>query len=325
MDGSVETPLRRVEAEAADHLELESLLGFEREADAAERPLTFGAGGRDERHLLLLELVEDLTHLRRLHPGLEVVQEHVVGLVVVVEALDVAAAEVEVVPQGRQELREVGLLARLHPDGHRERGGAAHLGAQLGGHPASLLPVAADDADQAGLVRVVVERLLVRCELVEQPAHLVGRERLVLRSARSWRAARPGRRRRRAASSPAGPSRAATTPCRDPRSRRRAPSGLQMPSASRATVPVWQPTAANPSTVGEARAPKPTHAASGVLARIGICFRRSRFCLRPKAMQAGRRGSSEDDLPLRSAGLRCRRRTGSESDAGRARTRRIKD
>ena len=79
----------------------------------------------DERHLLLLEPVEDLAHLCRLHPGLEVVQEHVVRLVVVVEALDVAAAEVEVVPQRGQELREVGLLARLHPDGHRERGGAA--------------------------------------------------------------------------------------------------------------------------------------------------------------------------------------------------------
>ena len=108
----------------ADHLQLELLLALEREAHLAQWPLPFGAGRCDERDLLLLEPVEDLAHLCRLHPRLEVVQEHVVRLVVVVEALDVAPAKVEVVPQCGQELREVRLLARLHPDGHRERGGA---------------------------------------------------------------------------------------------------------------------------------------------------------------------------------------------------------
>ena len=50
-DGS--KPKRRITSSS------NSLLPLEREADAAERPLPFGAGGRDERHLLLLEPVED--------------------------------------------------------------------------------------------------------------------------------------------------------------------------------------------------------------------------------------------------------------------------
>ena len=239
VDGGVEPPLGLVEAEALDHLQLELLLALERERRAAHGPLTVLAGGCDERHLLLLQPVEDGADLGRLHPGLEVVEEDVVGLVVVVEALDVAAPQLDVRAQCGQELREVRLLPRLHPDRHRERGGAGHLGAQLRRHPPRLLPVAADEPDQARLVRVVVERVLVRRELVEQPADLVGRERFVRETARASPAARRGHRRRRAASSPAGPSRAATTCCRDRRSRRCAPSGLRgrSPSTSQPTVP----------------------------------------------------------------------------------------
>ena len=179
VDGGVEAPLRRIEAEAADHLQLELLLPFERERDAADRTLPLLADCRDERYLLLLDPVEDRPHLGRLHPWLEVVEEHVVRIVVVVEALDVAAAEIEVVAQRGEKLREVLLLPGLHPHGHCERGGSRHLGAQLGRNPARLLPVATDDSDQAGLVRVVVEGLLERRQLVQQPAETVGGERLV--------------------------------------------------------------------------------------------------------------------------------------------------
>ena len=179
MHGGVEPPLRRVEAETPNHLELERLLPFEREADTAHGPLPVGAGGRHKRHLLLLETVEHRAYLRRLHSRLEVVQEDVVRLVVVVEALDVAAPELEVLPQRRQELREIRLLARLHPHGHRERGRTRHLGTQVGRNTTRLLPVAADDTDQAGLVRVVLQRLLEWRELLEESADLVGGERLV--------------------------------------------------------------------------------------------------------------------------------------------------
>ena len=91
---------------------------------AATGALALRACGGDERHLLLLQPLEDRADLGRLHPGLEVVEEDVVRLVVVVEAVDIAAAQVEVRAKGGQELREVGVLPRLDPDRHRERGGA---------------------------------------------------------------------------------------------------------------------------------------------------------------------------------------------------------
>ena len=168
-----------VEAEALDHLQLELLLPLDREGGCARGTFSLSAGRGDERHLFFLEPVEDAAHLGRLHAGLEVVEQDVVRLVVVVEALDVLAAQVEVLAEGRQELREVRVLSRLDPDGHRKRGGARHLAAQLGRHAARLLPVAADEPDQARLVRVVRLRLLEARQLVEQPSHLVGRERLV--------------------------------------------------------------------------------------------------------------------------------------------------
>ena len=163
----------------SDHLQLELLLALERERRSARGPLPLLAGGGDERHLLLLQPVEDRADLGRLHARLEVVEEDVVGLVVVVEALDVAAPQLDVRAQRGQELREVRLLPRLHPDRHRERGGPRHLRAQLRRHPPRLLPVAPDEPDQARVVRVVVERVLVRRELVEEPADLVGGERVV--------------------------------------------------------------------------------------------------------------------------------------------------
>ena len=49
----------------------------------------------DQRHELGLQLLEDLAHLGRLHARLEVVEEGVVGLVVALEALDVAALQLD--------------------------------------------------------------------------------------------------------------------------------------------------------------------------------------------------------------------------------------
>ena len=179
VDSGVETPFRRVEAEALDHLHLELLLPLDREARAADWAFSLCAGGGDQRNLLFLQPSEDGTHLGRLHAGLEVVEQDVVRLVVVVEALDVLAAQVEVVAEGGQELREVRVLPRLDPHGHRQGGGARHLTAQLGRDAACLLPVAADEPDQARLVRVVRLRLLEAGQRVEQPTHLVGGERFV--------------------------------------------------------------------------------------------------------------------------------------------------
>src|SRR6266516_7550048 len=106
----------------------------------------------DERRLMLLQVFEDRANLSRLHPALVVVERSVVRLVVVaVEAVDVAAAQLEVLAQRRQEGLEVVLRASADPDEVSERRRARHLGAEVGGDLARLLPVDARDADEARL------------------------------------------------------------------------------------------------------------------------------------------------------------------------------
>jgi hypothetical protein len=108
----------------------------------------------DERNELSLQLVEQRAHLRRLHARLEVVEQHVVGAVETVEAVDVALGELEVVRQIRGERREVGLLPRRNPGLLPERGRAGDLGGELGRDAACLVVVATGDANQAGVVAV---------------------------------------------------------------------------------------------------------------------------------------------------------------------------
>src|SRR5829696_5598901 len=179
MDSGVEPPRGWVVAKPLDHLHLELLLALDRERPPAHGALAVPADLGDQRNLLLLQPIEDSADLGRLHAGLEVVEEDVVWLVVVVEALDVATPELDVLLQGGQELREVRILPRLHPDGHRERGGARDLGLELRRHAARLLPLPAHEPDQGSLVGVVVHRVGERSELLQQLSHLVGRQRLV--------------------------------------------------------------------------------------------------------------------------------------------------
>ena len=286
MHRGVEAPFARLEAKALDHLQLELLLALDREGRVAHRALTLGAGAGHERHLLLLEPVEHGTDLGRLHARLEVVQQNVVGLVVVVEALDVAATQLEVLAQRRDELREVGLLTRLHPDGHRQRAGAPDLALQLRRDTPRLLPLAANEPDQARLVGVVRLRLLERPEPVEQAADLVTGERLVREPAHRRELLRPNRR-------AAGRH-----------------LHLLVPGEQRRSRPEIRDLGDALLQLGERRlhGRQPTEPEAHGAALAG---------------RAGRRGSSEDDLPLRVAVLRCRQQTGSESAAGRAWTRRL--
>ena len=129
---------------------------------------------------------EHLGDLGGQHVRLEVVEQRRVGRVLPLEALDVPALEVEVPLERREELREVVGRARLDPDLVAERSRADHLRPQLGRDPALLLPVAARDADQARVVRVVVERLLERSEPFEQIADL-GVDELLVRDASDGR------------------------------------------------------------------------------------------------------------------------------------------
>ena len=73
-----------------------SLLRLDRPGAVHERVVAVDrADVGDQRNELRLQVVEDLPHLGRLHPGLEVVEEHVVRLVVALEALDVAALQLD--------------------------------------------------------------------------------------------------------------------------------------------------------------------------------------------------------------------------------------
>jgi hypothetical protein len=178
VDDLVEPPVVRVPAEVAedDRVQLPLLVDLERRLQAG---VVDGIGRRflDQRRELALQLVEDLRDLGRLHPLLIVVEQDVVGLAV--EALDVAELQVEVLLQMRQERVEVRVRACLDPDGKRLGGGVSHLAAQLGRHLALLLPVTARDADQARLVRIGIEALLVRLQLLEQAPDFRRREPFV--------------------------------------------------------------------------------------------------------------------------------------------------
>ena len=115
---------------------------------------------------------EHLAHLGRRHARLVVVEQRRVRQVGRLEALDVAALQLDVLAQVREEGGEVVVPPRLDPGVVAARGGARHLDPELGRHAARLLPVAARDADQARVVGVVGQRLLERCEPVEQASDL---------------------------------------------------------------------------------------------------------------------------------------------------------
>ena len=188
----IDPPAALAEPEAPEDDLLELLLRLEREVAAEERVVDLLLRGlRDQRDQPLLQAREDLAHLGRLHPRLEVVEQRVVGLVDL-EARRVLAPKLDVALEVRAEELEVVRPARLDPDGERLRGSAGLLLAQLARDLQLLLAVAAGDADQARLVGVEVERLLVRPELFEQRADLVGDEELVdhLRGRRRAGAAR---------------------------------------------------------------------------------------------------------------------------------------
>ena len=90
-----------------------------------------------------------------------------------------SAPELDVPLQVRAEQLEVVRAAGLDPDRERLGAGSRLRLPQLAGDAELLVAVAARDADQARLVRVVVERLLVRPELIEQLAELLGDDLLV--------------------------------------------------------------------------------------------------------------------------------------------------
>ncbi len=171
MRGRVEPPGAVGEAERSDDTLGELPLRFrvegameERGVDLRRRPHELG-----ERRA---EGCEHLAYLGRRHPRLVVVEQCRVGQVGRLEALDVAALQLDVRAQVGEERGEVVVLAGLDPGVVAARGGAGHLDAQFGRDAARLVVVATRDADQARVVGVVGERLLERGEPLQEAADL---------------------------------------------------------------------------------------------------------------------------------------------------------
>src|SRR2546427_7947878 len=174
----IDPPSRLVEAEPAQ--DLEAQLPLLRRREAAGDPRRRGRPGRlDERNELLLQSVEDRSHLRGREVGLVVVEQCVVELLGRWEARDVAVPQLDHLLEPRAEALVVRLLPGLDPRAEGERAGACGDRRQLRRDADRLVEVAACHPHQAGLVGLGVETLLVRAQLLEQIADLVRDERLV--------------------------------------------------------------------------------------------------------------------------------------------------
>ena len=164
---------------------------------------------RDHRPQLRLELVEQTRDLARASSGLEVVEQHVVCAVEAVEAIDVPANELEVLFQVRDEPREVRCLTRRYPSLLTDRRSARHVGGELGGHAACLVPLAAGHPDQRRFIGVGRSTVEIRSRGFDQTAGFVGDEHFVADLLHGRDGLGPSRRPAAAASSSAGPSPAA--------------------------------------------------------------------------------------------------------------------
>ncbi len=181
----VEPPALRVPAEPFEHAAHEPLLARDGELAVQHGGVDRVGALRDrcdQRHERGAQLGEERGDFGALHPLLVVVEQHVVGILEAVEALDVALLQLDVALQERQERGEVGALARVNPCPMAERARARQIGRQVVRHTAGLLVVAPRDADQRCVVGVRVglrEPLLLAFQIPEQTADRVVGEALV--------------------------------------------------------------------------------------------------------------------------------------------------
>src|SRR3954471_10265515 len=108
MLGRIDPPRVRAVPEEIDDLVVERDLLVDWEPTPEERVVDLAVAKiGDELHELGLDLREDARHLGRLHLRLEVVEEDVVRLIRLFEAVDVPLPELEVALEQRQEEPEV--------------------------------------------------------------------------------------------------------------------------------------------------------------------------------------------------------------------------
>ena len=179
MDRRVEAVPSLLESEPAQHLCEELLLRLEREVAVEEGVVRRLAGVARDLRQLLPQHVEDGRDLSGRHAGLVLVDERVVRRLAGLHALAPLQRQLVHSPERRQEDPEVVRLTSLEPDDVCLGGFACPRSRELRRHATVPLPIAARHPDQAGVVRVVVQLLLQRGELLEQRADLVGGGALV--------------------------------------------------------------------------------------------------------------------------------------------------
>ncbi len=189
--GRVETPGAAFEAERRHHALGKAPLRIRVELALQEARVDRGRAG-DEVAERRRQHREHLRHLTGGHLRLVVVEQGRVRVAVRrLEALGVAAAKLDVLAQVGQKAGEIRARAGVDPGMVPACARPGHLLAQRGRDPPRLLPVAARDADEAGVVGVVLERFLQRREAVEQAADLVVREALVCQARQRRELVRP--------------------------------------------------------------------------------------------------------------------------------------
>jgi hypothetical protein len=171
----VQAPAVALEADRLEHIDDRGVLdvGLPRTREQALVRPAAGIGVlRHQRHQRLAQVGQQRPQLLGRQLRLEVVEQNVVGVLVAVEAGDVAVAQIDLPGQGVAEQAEVGLRARLHPGLLTERGGMAHLGREVGRHAHGLLEVAPRLSDQPDLLGVRVGVADPALQRVQKPPDL---------------------------------------------------------------------------------------------------------------------------------------------------------
>ena len=179
--GRVQAPGVGLEGQGRGDLARERVLRRGREVAEERRRVELGVRRHDrleQRDGAVAQAREHGAQIRGLHPGLEVVEQRVVG-VLELEALHVAALELDDPLEVGEEGAEVGVLPGRLPRVLGERRLPGDRGAELGRYPASLLPVAAGHAHEAGIERVVFGVAEGGVRGVDQAAELIGRQAAV--------------------------------------------------------------------------------------------------------------------------------------------------
>ena len=166
VDGRIQSPCALLQRQAGHEFLREVLLGGQAilpvQARVVHRDAAVG-DGCDQRLDAVPKVAEDGGDLRGRHPRLEVIQERVVLVLEPLESLEavrVAAPQLDVSLEVRQERAKVRVGARVLPGMLGERRDARHLGPEVGGHSPRLLPAATSDpheTDVVGVVRCRVE------------------------------------------------------------------------------------------------------------------------------------------------------------------------